>query len=463
MTRAAVTHPAQQHGRGSSSTTDGGQRPELPPIVRGHEEYVARLPRRVIDLATDQSAPVAGIAVSERFQQVVDEFEDATPPQATPAGFRIEWSTDASGTARFDLVRDISRDHDGELRPTPLLFSVDSANPYEVAPCAGLVANMTCNPGIVYDLFLNDPEANVDHRFHTLEEVMAELARVLGPGCDMSVELNNPFADFGQILEQIQRYEEIISSHRLVIKVPHTGPVNADNVTQLLDGDKRLDVRYDSGRTADCLYGHRLALQLHERGYRVNFTLMFEPHQVALALQARPYFINAFLRHRRVATRTFQGLVAAYEVSGDPAFVKQLREFMLKQDYLSARDTDIDLLEVLEIARTYLANRRVTDEGADGLDSARQALRWLRTAHLEDTRLIICSMEGPTWFPDIMAMLTEPEFLDLHHRVVVTTEPSYLARWTSSPQVVSYQRRFMNAARAANEAAGMAPGSMQGQ
>jgi hypothetical protein len=62
-----------------------------------------------------------------------------------------------------------------------------------------------------------------------------------------------------------------------------------------------------------------------------------------------------------------------------------------------------------------------------------------------------------------MAMLTEPEFLDLHHRIVVTTEPSYLARWTSAPQVVSYQRRFMNAARAANEAAGMAPGSSQGQ
>ena len=463
MTRATVTHPAQKRGRESSPTTDGRQRSELPPVVRGDERYVARVPGRIVDAATDQSPSVAGIAVSERFRQVVDEFEAATPAHATPAGFRIEWSTDASGTVWLDLVRDISCDRNGEPRPTPLLFSVDSANPYEVAPCAGLVANLTCNPGIVYDLFLNDPKANVDHRFHTLEEVMAELAQVLGPGCDMSVELNNPFADFGQILEQIQSYEEIISSHRLVLKVPHTGPVNAENVTQLLDGDKRLDVRYDSGRTADHLHGHRLALQLHERGYRVNFTLMFEPHQVALALQARPYFINAFLRHRRVATRTFQGLVAAYEVSGDPAFVKQLREFMLKQDYLSARDTDTDLLEVLDIARTYLSNRRVTDEGADGLDSARQALRWLRTAHLEETRLIICSMEGPTWFPDIMAMLTEPEFLDLHHRVVVTTEPSYLARWTSAPQVVSYQRRFMNAARAANEAAGMTPGSRQGR
>lgn len=463
MTRTTVTHPKHERGRASSSTTDGRQRPELPAVVRGQEEYAARVPDGLIAAATEQIPAVTGIGVSERFRQIIDEFDAATPSGSTPPGFRIEWSTDASGTVWFDLVRDISRDRNGEPRPTPLLFSVDSANPYEVAPCAGLVANMTCNPGIVYDLFLNDPKANVDHRFHTLEEVMTELARVLGPGCDMSVELNNPFADFGQILEQIQRYEEIISSHRLVIKVPHTGPVNAENVAQLLDGDKRLDVRYDSGRTADCLYGHRLALQLHERGYRVNFTLMFEPHQVALALQARPYFINAFLRHRRVATRTFQGLVAAYEVSGDPTFLRQLREFMLKQDYLSARDTEADLLEVLEIARTYLYNRRVNDEGADGLDSARQALRWLRTAHLDDTRLIICSMEGPTWFPDIMAMLTEPEFLDLHHRIVVTTEPSYLARWTSAPQVVSYQRRFMNAARAANEAAGMAPGSAQGR
>ena len=90
-------------------------------------------------------------------------------------------------------------------------------------------------------------------------------------------------------------------------------------------------------------------------------------------------------------------------------------------------------------------------EGADGLDSARHALRWLRTTNLEETRLIICSMAGPLNYPDIMRMLTEEEFIGMHERVVMTTEPNYLARWTSHPQVVSYQRRFMRAARAVNE------------
>ncbi len=54
-------------------------------------------------------------------------------------------------------------------------------------------------------------------------------------------------------------------------------------------------------------------------------------------------------------------------------------------------------------------------------------------------------------------MLTEPEFIDMHHRVLITTEPNYLARWTSHPQVVSYQRRFMRAARAVNEAPTASP------
>ena len=431
-----------------------------PPVERGDEAYVSRIPRSWLARATSEAQGRRGLGVSQRFRQIIAEFGDGAHGDGTPAGFRIEWETDDEGALRFDLVRDISRDRNGDLRPTPLLFSVDSANPYEVAPCAGLVANLTCNPGIVYDLFLNNPDANVGNRFTTIEEVLAELARVLGPGCDMSVEINNPFADFEQILEQIQSYEEIVSSHRLVVKVPHSGPVNAENVSQLLHGDKRLDVRYNEGSTADYLYGHNLALKLHERGYRVNFTLMFEPHQVALALQARPYFINAFLRHRRKATRMFQGLLAAYEASGDSAFLEQLRTFMVKQDFLSAKETDADLMKVLETARTFLYNRRAEGpEGADGLDSARHALRWLRTANLHDTRLIICSIEGDTWYPDIMRMLTEPEFLDIHHRIVLTTEPNYLARWASAPQVVSYQRRFMNAAREANEPAGTTPGT----
>jgi len=42
--------------------------------------------------------------------------------------------------------------------------------------------------------------------------------------------------------------------------------------------------------------------------------------------------------------------------------------------------------------------------------------------------------------------MVEKEFEDLVHRIVVTAEPKYLARFTSCNQVISYQRRFMNAA-----------------
>ncbi len=421
------------------------------PLERGDEPYVERVLRHAADL----DHGVTGIGVTDEFKAIVDEF--GTPPGETPAGFRVERRMGRSGSVRFDLVRDLAYDRNGELRPTPLLFSVDSANPYEIAPCASIVANLTCNPGIVYDLFINDPKANVGHKFGTIEEVMTEIARILGPGCDMSLELHNPFeADFGKLLDEVHGFAEIVSRHRLVVKVPHTGPVNATNVHQLLEGDGLLDVRFDQGATADYMRGHNIALKLHEHGFRVNFTLMFEPWQQALALQARPYFINAFLRHRFAATTTFKALLAAYDASGDRSYVKQLRSIMVAKDYLASGDGDMDLLEVLERARTFLYNRRSEDEGGDGLDAGRSALRWLRTANLPDTRLILCSMEGDIAFPDIMRMLTEPEFLDMHHRVLVTTEPAYLARWTSAPQVISYQRRFMRAARAVNEAPGAA-------
>ena len=47
----------------------------------------------------------------------------------------------------------------------------------------------------MYDLFINNPKANVGNAFHTHDEVMTELGRILGPGCDISVELNNPFEE----------------------------------------------------------------------------------------------------------------------------------------------------------------------------------------------------------------------------------------------------------------------------
>jgi hypothetical protein len=55
-------------------------------------------------------------------------------------------------------------------------------------------------------------------------------------------------------------------------------------------------------------------------------------------------------------------------------------------------------------------------------------------------------MEGEENYPAIDKLLTEPEFADVVDRVVITAEPQYLAKFTTTPQVVTYQRRFMNAA-----------------
>ncbi|MEU8804338.1 transaldolase family protein [Spirillospora sp. NPDC048819] len=379
------------------------------------------------------------------FRDVIDTLGDAGG--GTPAGFRIEVRDRHDGSAEIDLVRDIGYDRDGRSRPTPLLFSVDSVNPRDIAPWSNLVANMTCNPGIVYDLFLNDPTKNVNREYKTIDEVIGEVARILGPGCDVSVELHNPYeTDFSVILEEVARYESILGRHRLVVKVPHTGPIGPSTYPSLLEGDGRFPLRYDQGHPRDYLRGHQLAYDLQERGYRVNFTLMFEPHQTPLALQARPYFINAFLRNRLGATRRMRGLIAAWDASGDEAFLVQLRSWMIGNDFLAPGDEDLDLIKVLSMAMSHLRQRQAPSGLDDGLDAARQSLRWLAGSNLPDSRLILCSMEGDDMFPDITRMLTEPEFVSLHHRVLITTDPVYLSRWTSSPQVVSYQRRFMKAA-----------------
>ena len=52
-------------------------------------------------------------------------------------------------------------------------------------------------------------------------------------------------------------------------------------------------------------------------------------------------------------------------------------------------------------------------------------------------------------YPAIDSLLTEDEFVDMMDRVVITAEPEYLARFTSTNQVISYQRRFLNAAKGA--------------
>ena len=243
----------------------------------------------------------------------------------------------------------------------------------------------------------------------------------------------------------------MFSKYRVVIKVPHTGAVTPDNVNQLLTGNKKLDARYDQVGTENALRGHNLALKLHEHGFRVNFTLMFEPFQTLMALQARPYFINTFLRHRLVQSQNIQKYVGMYEASKDEKILEQLRDYFISCDYYTEADKIIPLKEVLRFGKDLIKYRHFEDkEGSDGLDGMRHNLRILRNSNLEDTRLIVCSMEGPYNYPDIDNLLAEPEFQDMNKKVVITAEPNYLARFTSTNQVISYQRRFMNAAKGQN-------------
>ena len=421
------------------------------PAVRGDEDYV----ERILDypLSFDEFKALSGavnyVSVAKDFRDVIDYFK--VPAGETPAGFEIQLEVNSERVLTVHLKRNISYAKNGRKRPTKLLFSADSANPYEVAPVAGMLANLTCNPGIIYDLFLNNPKANVGGAFKTRDEVMKEIGRILGPGCDISVELNDPFnKSDAEILEEAAKFKEMLSEYRVVIKVPHTGPVNKENVKELLSGDKRLSKRYDDVSTKDAFRGHNLALMLHEHGYRVNFTLMFDPAQTALALQARPYFINSFIRHRYAQTQELDKFLSIYKATGERKVLEDLRRYMVEKDYYAAGEENMDLLLVKEKAETLVDQRRLHDpEGADGLDGIRHNLRVLRQTNMDDTRLIICSMEGDYNYYDIDKLLASDEFSDMADRVVLTAEPNYLARFSSSNQVVSYQRRFMNAAKGA--------------
>lgn len=419
------------------------------PAVRGEEEYVNRVINMEVPFEEYRELRniIHYIGVTDQFKDVIKTFN--TPLGETPAGFERKLVLAEDGVLLVDLVRNISYDKNGILRPTKVLFSADSANPYEVAPISPLIANLTCNPGIIYDMFINNPKANIGNQFKNRDEVMIELAKILGPGCDISVELNNPFEkDFNLLLEESAKFREIFSKYRVVMKVPHTGAVTPENVGQLLEGDKKLDVRYDQVNTEDAFRGHNIALKLHENGYRVNFTLMFEPFQTQLAMQARPYFINTFLRHRMTQSTNIKKYIDAYEVTNEESYLEQLREYFINNDYYTLGDKNIPLINVLKFGKDILTYRQFNNaEGSDGLDGMRHNLRVLKNSNMPDTRLIVCSMEGQYNYPDIDKLLNEPEFIDMNHKVVITAEPNYLARFTSTNQVISYQRRFMNAAQ----------------
>ncbi|MFV4767962.1 transaldolase family protein [Citrobacter portucalensis] len=419
------------------------------PAVAGEESWVGRIIDTVIsaDEYFRLKDSIDYIGVTTRFKDVINTFRK--DPYNTPTGFKRELTYSSDRVLRVDLVRDISYDSNGVLRPTNVLFSADSANPYEIAPMKGLIANLTCNPGIIYDLFINNPKANVGNKFKNRDEVMVEIAEILGPGVDISVELNNPFEkDFNLLLEEAERFKEILSPYRVVIKVPHTGVVNAANVNNLLVENKKLAENFKYPATEDAFASHNLCLKFKEHGYRINYTLMFEPYQTQLALQAKPYFINTFLRQRLVQSETIHRYLSAYEATKDAAFLKNMRQYLYDIDYFNASGLESDLLDVYREANALLAYRKFDNkEGLDGLDGMRHNLRCLKNCNLEDTRLIVCSMEGENNYPDIDRLLCEPEFSALNKKVVITTEPGYFARFTSTHQVVTYQRRFMNAAK----------------
>lgn len=381
------------------------------------------------------------IGVSDEFLHVLQTF--TTAPGELPAGFRMEFVCTDGECVRADLKRDISYGKNAQKRPTNVLFSADSANPYEVEPVKNIVANLTCNPAIVYSQFINNPAANVGNKFKNRDEVITELGRILGPGADISVEINDPFADRNCILEEIARFEEILTRYRLVIKIPHTGPVHKGNVDKLVQGG--FEKGYDECSAKEGFYAHNLAYFLQEKGYRTNFTLMFEPYQTALALQAKPYFINTFLKTRYFSNEELLKRLQACNAADGSNAVKQLKDYMVQQDMISRKQAEGPDDAILEKARWMMEYHQVEGAGKDGLDSCRHSLRLLRQANLPDTRLILCSMGGEKMYPNIDKMLMEPEFADMTQRVVITAPPSYLARFTSAPGVLAYQRMFTKA------------------
>lgn len=384
---------------------------------------------------------VTAVGITDEFRKVI---ETVKPEEGiTPAGFRHEFVFGgADRSLRIDLNRDIAFAENGLRRPGNILFSANTADPSEVRTMKDLIANLTTNPQIIYSNFLNNPKVNKNNQFKDRFEVLAELKELVGPGVDISVELNNPFADEAEIMEEVARFEEILTKYQLVVKVPHTGPLNRNNVDAFLEGSY---TAYDKGESKDFFYGHNLAYKLQKLGYRVNFTLMAEPHQTALALLARPYFINAFVERRKTQTLSLQTLIDNLDRTEDYIYEEEIHDFMLKSDMLAAEDEDIDA--AVAKARKLIEYRNGQGTGYDGLDSVRHSLRILKRANLPDARLIVCNMKSPEMYTDLDKLAVEPEFADMKQRMVVTCEPSYFSQFTSSPTVYCYQRSFLSSIR----------------
>ena len=99
--------------------------------VRGDESFVSRVQDMPVSKEEffDLTKMAKYVGVTEQFKDVINTFH--TPEGETPAGFKRELVMEKDGVVKVDLVRDISYDKNGILRPTNVLFSADSANPYE--------------------------------------------------------------------------------------------------------------------------------------------------------------------------------------------------------------------------------------------------------------------------------------------------------------------------------------------
>ena len=124
--------------------------------VAGEESYVERVlnQKLTVDEFDILYEEADKIGVTDEFKRIMKEYP--MPDGETPAGFEVQLELSADRVVRANLKRNISYGKNGIKRPTNLLFSADSANPYEIEPIAPLLANLTCNPGIIYDLFINN-------------------------------------------------------------------------------------------------------------------------------------------------------------------------------------------------------------------------------------------------------------------------------------------------------------------
>ena len=106
--------------------------------VRGDESFVSRVQDMPVSKEEffDLTKMAKYVGVTEQFKDVINTFH--TPEGETPAGFKRELVMEKDGVVKVNLVRDISYDKNGILRPTNVLFFVVCGFPFVIFPCSPL-------------------------------------------------------------------------------------------------------------------------------------------------------------------------------------------------------------------------------------------------------------------------------------------------------------------------------------